>query len=430
VAAIPFLWLLPLLLYLVSFVVCFDQRDSYSRRFWVPTTAVLVVAMLYVELVRPLDLRISLPLHAVGLFAACMTCHGEMVSRRPAPRFLTTYYLMISMGGAVGGVLVAIVAPLVFDTNIELALAMCLVAAVLYVATPGRLRFVGAAALLVACGLAAADVKSTRAKAVALSRNFYGALRVSRSLSASGEEVMQLSHGVILHGQQVMAGPGRRVATSYYGETSGIGRALLGLRPGRLRVGVIGLGVGTLAAYGQRGDIFRFYELDPDVERLARSTFRYIEDCEASVDIIIGDGRLALERDPPQGFDVIVVDAFSSDAIPVHLLTAEALSVYRRHLREEGVVAFHITNRYLDLAPVVRRMAESAQMRAWLFMDKPRDPGLLASSAWVLVTANTRLMERLAADGSGTEAAAMPELRLWTDDYSNLLQVVHLRRGT
>lgn len=424
VAAIPFLWLLPLLLYLLSFVVCFDRRDSYRRAFWVPATAVLVVAMLLVDVVRPLELWLSLPLHAVGLFAACMTCHGEMVIRRPRPRFLTTYYLMVSLGGAVGGVLVAIVAPLIFDANLELPLALCAVAAVLYTSTPGRLRFVGAAALLAASGLAALEVNGMRAGAVALSRNFYGSLRVSREAGGSGQELMRLVHGVTLHGQQVPSGPGRRIPTSYFGETSGIGRTLSALRPGSLRVGVVGLGVGTLAAYGQRGDVFRFYELDPDVEHHARSTFTYIEDSEASVEIVIGDGRLALEKDPPQGFDVVVVDAFSSDSIPVHLLTLEALGVYRGHLRDGGVIAFHVSNRYLDLAPVVRNLADRTGMVAWRIADVPRDQPFVATSIWVIVTGNATLLERFARDGVGAEAPARSDLRAWTDDHSNLFQVV------
>lgn len=428
VAAIPFLWLLPLVLYLMSFVICFDRRDSYQRRFWVPTTAIFVVAMLGVDLVRSTSMRLSLPLYALGLFAACMTCHGEMVSRRPGPRYLTTFYLMVSLGGAAGGVLVAIVAPIVFDTNIELALALCAVAAVLYVATPGRLRFVGAAALLVACGLGALHVNGMQSNVVARSRNFYGTLRVSRSWSGSGEEVMRLAHGVILHGQQV-SGPGRHRPISYYGDTSGIGRTLLALRPGSLRVGVVGLGVGTLAAYGRSGDLFRFYEIDPDVEHYARSMFHYIEDSAASVEVVIGDGRLALEQDPPQGFDVVVVDAFSSDSIPLHLLTREAMGVYRKHLRDGAVIAFHVSNRYLDLTPIVRDLAESAGMVAWRIKDVPQDRTLLQTSIWVIVTANARLLDRFAAEGRGAEVPASDDLRPWTDDYSNLLQVVRFRSG-
>lgn len=424
VAAIPFLWLLPLLLYLLSFVICFDREGAYRRGLWVPATATLVVAMLLVEVLRPLDLRLSLPLHAAGLFAICMTCHGEVVARRPAPQHLTIFYLMVSLGGAIGGALVAVVAPLVSDANLELALALCAAAAVLYVATPGRLRFVGAAATLAACGLAALQVKGARAQAVALSRNFYGALQVSRASTASGEEVLRLAHGVILHGQQITTGPGRRMPTSYFGETSGIGRTLLALRPGNLRVGVVGLGVGTLAAYGQTGDVFRFYELDPDVERYARSVFHYLEDSQASVQVVIGDGRLALERDPPQRFDVVVVDAFSSDAIPVHLLTREALDVYRSHLREGGVVAFHVSNRYLDLAPVVQGLAAGAGMSAWRIKDEPEDRTLFAPSVWVMVTANDALLQRLAADGSGAAVPARDGLRPWTDDYTNLFDVV------
>lgn len=427
VAAIPFLWLLPLLLYLLSFVICFDRPAAYRRGVWVPVTAVLVVAMLAVDAWRPLELRLSLPLHALGLFAACMTCHGELVLRRPGPARLTTFYLMVALGGVVGGLLVAVVAPLVFRANLELPLALCAVAAVVYVATPGRLRFVGAAALLAACGMAAVQVRDARAGAVASSRNFYGALKITRAPRGDGEAVLQLVHGVILHGEQVPTGPERRLPTSYYGTDSGVGRALRALRPSSLRVGVVGLGVGTLAVHGRPGDVFRFYELDPDVERHARSTFHYLEDTPAAVEVVIGDGRLALEREPPQGFDLIAVDAFSSDAIPVHLLTREALAAYRRHLREGGVLAFHVSNRYLDLAPVVRSLADQAGLAAWRIEDSPEDRTLLAPSTWVLVTSNAELLARFAAEEVGDQVPARGDLRPWTDDYSNLFQVVRFR---
>lgn len=426
VAAIPFLWLLPLMLYLLSFVVCFDRRDGYRRRFWVPITAVMVVAMLAVDAWRPLDLKLSLPLHVLGLFAACMTCHGELVARRPEPRHLTTFYLMVSIGGAAGSALVAIVAPQVLSASIELPLALCGVSWVLYVATPGRLRFVGAAAVLCSCALAVVQVMATRTGAMALSRNFYGALKVARVSSDPGA-ALQLVHGVIMHGQQVPTWPERGMPTSYFGESSGIGRTLLALRPGKLRVGVVGLGVGTLAAYGKFGDVFRFYELDPDVERHARTYFHYLEDTAAEVQVSLGDGRLALEREPPQGFDVLVVDAFSSDSVPVHLLTREALDVYLSHLRKGGVVAFNITNRYLDLSQVVRGLADGAGMVAWRIEDQPRDRRLQMRSIWVLVTASQELLGRFALDRIGAEVPARADLRPWTDDFSNLLDVVRLR---
>lgn len=429
VAAIPFLWLAPLLLYLLSFVVCFELRDSYRRAFWAPATAVSAVAMLWTELFRATDLRASLPVHALGLFAVCMTCHGELVSRRPAPQHLTTFYLVMSTGGAVGGVLVGIVAPLVLVTNFELTLALCAVAAVLYLSMPGRLRFVGAAALLAICGLAVLQIIGSRVDTVALSRNFYGSLRISRVATPTGEELTRLTHGVILHGQQVRSGPGRRTAISYFGEESGIGRALLALERSQegIRVGIVGLGAGILAAYGRPGDVFRFYELDPDVERHARTEFSYLEDSAATVEVVIGDGRLALEREPRQGFHAIVVDAFSSDSIPVHLLTRNAMSVYRKQLREGGLVAFHITNRYLDLAPVVADLAASVGMVAWQIQHVPETRALQQPSTWVIVTANLALLERFRVEGAGVRLQRGGEVRPWTDDYSNLFQVLHFR---
>lgn len=429
IASIPFLWTVPLLLYLLTFVLCFDGRGWYRREVFVPAAAVLAIAMLAVNQYRQLDLRLSLPAHALGLFAACMVCHGEIVARRPAARHLTRFYLMVSLGGAAGGLLVGIVAPLVFPAAFELPFALCFVALAIYRAVPGRLRFVGAAALVAASWLTTAWLRDLRINVVDWSRNFYGALRVMRSTEFDTlHTTLQLSHGIILHGEQFIALERRGTPTSYYGATSGVVRALALHRPGPIRVAVIGLGTGTLAAHGLAGDYFKFYELDPAVERYARTHFTFLEDSPAMIDVAIGDARLSLEGEPPQGYDLIAVDAFSSDSIPVHLMTSEAVELYRRHLRARGVIAFHVSNRYLDLAPVIRAIADASGLRTWQIQDEPEDTTALTASDWVLVTGDEGVFEQLRAEGAGEEVTPKPGLRPWTDDYSNLLRIVQFRQ--
>jgi len=193
-----------------------------------------------------------------------------------------------------------------------------------------------------------------------------------------------------------------------------------------IRVGVIGLGVGTLAAYGRKGDHYRMYEINPQVIDIAKREFTYIQDSPADVSFALGDARLVLEREPANRFDVLVIDAFSSDSIPIHLMTREALGVYLRHLKAEGVIAFHVTNRYLNLAPVVRRIAEEAGYQAVLLEDEPADDarGVLALSDWVLVTKNQRLLASRAVRDKAVEIEPIVGLRSWTDDFNNLFQVL------
>lgn len=429
VASMPFLWMLPLLLYLLTFVLCFDGRGWYQRSIFGPIAALLVVAMLGIEVFGGLNLALSMPIHAAGLFAACMVCHGEIVTRRPAPRLLTWFFLMISVGGAAGGLLVGIVAPLVFPANFELPFALCATALIVYVATPGRMRFVAAAALVGGVALTTLYVRGVGANALAYSRNFYGTLRVTRSSAPDSPDAMlRLSHGVILHGQQYVSAERRATPTSYFGPTSGIGRTIELLRPRSIRMGIVGLGAGTLAAYGRPGDYVRFYELDPEVERYARTWFHFLEDTEADVEVTIGDARLSLEREPPMGFDLLVVDAFSSDSIPVHLMTREAMSVYLRHLRAGGVIAFHVSNRFLELSPVVRGLATESAMRALGIRDEPKDTLSFSPSRWVIVTANSDILDELAKQRVAEEVAPQSGLRTWSDDYSNLFSVVKVPR--
>jgi hypothetical protein len=267
-----------------------------------------------------------------------------------------------------------------------------------------------------------------RGDALAIARNFYGTLRVNASGPAGAPpSSLRLVHGVITHGEQFTDPKRRMMPTTYYGETAGIGRAILTLREidaaRAQRVGLIGMGVGTLAAYGRAGDAYRFYEINPLVVDWARNVFGYLGGTPATVETALGDARLVLEREQPQRFDVLAVDAFSGDSIPVHLLTREAMELYRRHVSVDGVIAFHITNRYLDLRGVVQQLADAIGWPALWVSDGPPDDSPLSQSDWVIVSSNPALMKRLAGQGA-SEIRPTPALHLWTDDYNNLFDVL------
>ena len=426
IAAIPFLWLLPLVIYLFSFVLCFESDRWYRRKLFVAPVFVLLFACAYglADNKIGLNLKIALPLYCAGLFATCMFVHGELAALRPAPRHLTRFYLALSLGGALGGILVGLGAPKLLPAYYELGIGYVLVA-LLAAIVFRQIRLLMASSLLlcVACAIflgqqVAADLKSSRL----LERNFYGRL-LTRDIGDGAIRVRRLTHGAILHGEEYLEGSNRHKPTTYYGISSGVGRTMLATGMNEARhVGVIGLGTGTLAAYGEAGDRFRFYELDPAVINLARTEFSYLRATPARVDVVLGDARLNLEREAPNGFDVLVVDAFSGDAIPVHLITREALRVYRRHMKPDGVIAFHVSNRYLSLAPVVQKLAEDQGMHAVLVSDAPQAP--LLKTDWVLVSAT----EKLFAKPSIAEVARMPGiipgLRVWTDDANDLFKIL------
>ncbi len=377
VAPIPFLWVLPLGLYLLSFILCFEGRGWYRRDWFLRLLLAAFAALSYglSEYGETARLGVVISIFAAALFVCCMVCHGELAALKPHPRYLTSFYLMVSLGGALGGAFVGLVAPHFFRGRYELPIGMAgcafLPALVLYrraaPAAPSARAGFGrqpgpsgagrdAEARWAAAGLGAAlllylaiQIRSARGDARVLVRNFYGVLRVSDS-----GPTRVLSHGVVNHGEQFMQPELRRQPTAYYGPQSGGGLALLdGGRPWPQRVGVIGLGAGVLAAYGRSGDYYRFYEINPLVIELASSEFSFLRDCPARVETIPGDGRLSLEREPDQQFDVLVLDAFSGDSVPVHLLTQEAFVLYFRHLKKGGVLAVHASSTYLDLAPVV-----------------------------------------------------------------------------
>jgi spermidine synthase len=432
VAAIPLLWLAPLTLYLFTFILAFEGRLYRSEYFWGFCLVGLAgMAWLLVDTDYAFDLPIQFGVFLSGLFVTCFFCHGELYRLRPAPRHLTAFYLTVAAGGALGGLLVAVVAPLAFNGYYELGLSMIAVAllAALRCATLHPVaRNMSLAVLMGVTGAAIYDGLRFQKDVRVAARNFYGVLRV-KEYGTPGEtsHVRRLLHGVIMHGEQFLHPDYRGMVTTYYQHGSGVGAALLARRErlGAMHVGVIGLGTGTLAAYGRKGDRYRFYDINPRVVDIAVREFTYLADSDAQVRVVLGDARLSLEREPPQQFDVLAVDAFSSDAIPVHLITKEALGLYLRHMKADGIVAFHVSNRFLDLVPVVARLARENQAYAVAVFQSADENESRTQSDWVLVSRDPKALEAREIEEAGAEPAEdREELRTWTDDYSNLVQIL------
>jgi len=509
IAVVPLLWTLPLSLYLLSFVICFEKSAWNSRGIFQPAFGIALFGACYV-LNRGLLPSIigQVAVYSFALFTCCMVCHGELARSKPSPRFLTSFYLMVAVGGALGGIFVALIAPHVFKSFWEYqlglwgsALLMSLLLmrdknSWLYCSRFGLAAVAGGAALLPGftasapsnkvspsdltppvLGLIAAILfmrrsqrgfDAARARAVPLycgvaliilgavlffsargqlpdtilrARNFYGVLTV-RELNAHQQDwrAYALIHGRVSHGYQFRAQAKRDLPTGYYGSTSGLGLALLHLRQRdraqspnqeRLRIGVVGLGVGTLAAYARPGDYVRFYEINPEVVRIARDSryFTYLQNCRAKLEVIQGDARLSMEdelrRGEPRQFDLLAIDAFTGDAVPVHLLTQEAFQIYLSQIRKpQGLVAVHITNSYLDLSPVLKRVAEHFGLR-YLLIHTLGDGKVVGESSWVLLSQDGEFLDSLSPSVPiVSKETGNPAVRLWTDDYSNLLQVL------
>jgi hypothetical protein len=446
VAPIPFLWVLPLAVYLLSFILCFEREKVYNRGVFLPLLVVALAGAAYAIYANEGNPSIAwaIPTFVATLFICCMVCHGELARLKPDPRHLTSFYLMIALGGTLGGVFVAIVAPHVFHTYFELPLAMvacsALAAIVLWISPEkwtGKipLAAVRIAMLTFTVGLAIhlgyEKHRSDRIFRLSV-RNFYGVLRV-RDIPADEEEtaVRRLIHGTINHGTQLLDAAHRDQPTSYYGPYSGIGRAMGYLQKrGPVRVAVIGLGAGVTASYCRPGDVFRFYEINPLALSIASTWFTFLHDCKADHRVLLGDARLTLEAQPSQQFDLMAIDAFSSDAIPVHLLTREAFALYFRHLKPTGILAVHVSNRYLDLVPVVARDARDFGKAAVDVDDEDEEEDYFANSDWVLVSADAAIFRGAAFKSSSVQPARIrPNLRPWTDDYSNLFQILKIRKN-
>jgi SAM-dependent methyltransferase len=441
VAAIPFLWVLPLSLYLLSFILCFESSGWYRRYPYLPLLAVALGGMAHGITVNNdanLPIWVMLTLFGLGLFVCCMVCHGELARLKPDPKYLTHFYLTISAGGALGGIFVGLIAPHIFVSFYELPMGLVLCAVLLLFAlsldpeTANWFRgwrmiapLLGAAATVYMAIYMGKSIREQAEDSRVLVRNFYGALRVRDSGPENAlDTVRTLTNGTINHGEEYINVAKRRMPTTYYGPQTGIGVAIREKqKKGAIRVGVVGLGTGTLAAYGRLGDYYRYYEINPLVPPIARGQFFFIPGCPAQLDIAMGDARLSLEKEPPENFDVLAVDAFSSDAIPVHLLTEEAMALFFRHLRPDGVLALHISNRYLDLQPVVEGEANAlGKLNRTIDTDDDTSTDVF-SATWVLVFDKNSGFQPPEFTFSA-DIKSRRKVRLWTDDYSNLFQIL------
>jgi hypothetical protein len=434
IAAIPLLWLPPLALYLLSFILAFQGAWQPVRPSMLRLVLVAVASMTYVlrDIRSVFPIAVSVPLFLIGLFLACFFVHGELYARRPVTAGMTRFYLVAAAGSATGTLLVGVIAPLVLRANYDLACTLVVVALIALAATwhdGWGLRMLWAAGVTAAIVVLSTQVRQYDDDAVALMRNFYGTLRVREShLPPQSDTDRQLMNGTIEHGAEWFAPQFLGQPITYYASDSGLGLAMrLCCGRGPKRVGVIGLGTGTVAAYGNAGDVIRFYEINPLVERLARHWFTFLHGSGAQTDVVLGDARLSLGAEAPQRFNVIVVDAFSGDAIPVHLLTREALALYRRHLQPEGVIAFHVSNQYIDLEPVVAAIAGDAGLSAVSVRSHGDEQNGLYFADWILVTANQTFLGQPEIVNNGFPTAVRAGVRLWTDNYSSVFPLLKWR---
>ncbi|MCP4447469.1 MAG: hypothetical protein GY811_19325 [Myxococcales bacterium] len=434
----PLLWVGPLALYLLSFIWCFATDSPYNRRRWLTLFSLLILPTLWLPgLGGLLGPWISVTVLSFTMFCGCMICHGELARTKPDSQELSLYYVFLAAGGVLGSLFVNLAAPLLFERYWEFPIALfgtfalagvCTVASVAI--ERGRPSRIGTGALVLwASGVTAFAFVGTlplRAQrgTVAAHRSFYGTLGVVDTTS-NGMPQRTLLHGRTRHGAQFLGDSSRRRATLYFSPDSGIGIALghATSYSSPRHVGIIGLGVGTLASYGLAGDRFRFYELDPLVHHIAQRYFTFLADSLAAIKVVPGDGRLSLARELSSNgtnkFDILAVDAFNGDSPPTHLLTREAFSLYWEHLRPEGILALNVTNTFLDLSPVVHGLAQSMGKRA-LYLERAPSAQSRSGSTWILVTSNPALLE-----DARLRDELMPALPntppVWTDDYSNIL---------
>jgi SAM-dependent methyltransferase len=441
VAAIPFLWVLPLSIYLLTFIICFDSPKLYARAVFYPLLGAALGLFAYL-LRHPngaFKIGWTVVLAVSALFFCCMVCHGELVRLRPHPRYLTLFYTMLSVGGATGGIFVALIAPNVFrgyeEFPIGLGLCAVLAASLLLAAHHewfrrrwGRVLSGGVIALVAAYLIFLGVVVHDSLAGYRLARrNFYGQLRVQDATDEDDNFVhRKLLHGVINHGEQILDAKYRREPVSYFCHGTGIADAMLAAKPGvPRRIGILGLGCGTLAAYGRLGDTIRIYEINPLVLEIARSEFTYLGDTPAHIETVLGDGRLSLEREPSQQFDVLVMDAFSGDSVPVHLITREAFQTYLRHLKPGGILAVNVSNKHLDLRPVMERGAAAVGRIALFYSYEASEEDSLCKDAdWVLIAEPSVRETQPKLYAAGQVLKPYAGFRAWTDDFSNMFRIL------
>jgi spermidine synthase len=449
IASVPFLWVVPLSLYLITFILCFDHPRWYVRPLFVVLLLVLVplmaanIASFHVSmpdwlaeqlealLGRSSGFIVLVALFMAGLFVACMFCHGELARLKPDPKHLTRFYLMMSVGGALGAVLVAIVAPQTMEGYFELNVTLVLLGLLLVLRMQGLWKIVALAALVPTLYYAYTGAKEYAAGMRTMERDFYGVVR-TRDRTVDGVTYRAMYHGGIIHGGQLQGEQFKNTPSDYFGPGSGYGRmfaAMNELRPQPRRIGIIGLGAGVVAAYGRQGDEVVFYEISPKVVDIEKKEFGFLRDTPAKVEpVVLGDGRLSLEREAPRQYDVLGIDAFSGDSIPMHLVTREAMQLYLKHIKPDGVIVFQATNRYIDLMPVIKRHANELGLHAVLVSDSPSSSigadYWLSSTDQIIVTRDKALLEHPRIKEAATEIKDRPELPTFTDAHHNLFRIL------
>jgi len=418
IAPIPLIWVAPLAVYLATFALCFNYERFFYRPAFKILTPIALLGLLWLDAESGLKIKAAVPVALISLFVIFSFCHGQLVKLKPGVDRLTSFYLWLSVGGALGGIFVALLAPAVFTSlfEVKIAIAICFVLTFRFLYRSWIFLTVITAVLLAFFG-----IREKISASQYQDRNFYGLVSVFQFRDAAGEPVRALAHGTVVHGEQFL---GRHHAepTTYYGRNSGVGLLLNIPGPPR-RVGVVGLGTGTLAAYARLGDIYRFYEINPLVTSIATSRFTFLQNSPAQTTVAAGDARLTLAKERGQTkFDDLVLDAFNGDSIPVHLLTAEAFAEYSRHLTSAGIIAVHVSNNYLDLVPVVARLSAELKKSAVLVRSEGEPKRQIGPAKWVLV-GEKPLLETIVRGTRVTFLQPSRE-RLWTDEYSNLFAIL------
>jgi hypothetical protein len=476
-AAVPLLWVVPLSLYLLTFVIVFARRPALRHAWMVRAQPFLIIPLALLFTWNSV-FWISVPLHLATFFVSAMVCHGELARLRPVPERLTDFYLWMALGGMLGGLLAAVLAPLLFDSVLEYPLAIA-AACLLRPAAEGRSRRlldpvlpiavmllillwgyrralglpeIGGAAMLLVMVPAALLLYATASRPLRFGLGIAGAL-AAVLLSAGQHEVLSrdrsffgiytvkhdpagyhvLVHGTTVHGAQAVERHNRRAPLTYFHRAGPLGQMLAALDEGRIRtVGAVGLGAGTVACYRRPGQRWIFFEIDPLVERIARDTrlFHYLADCAPDAEVVLGDARIGLQGMPAARFDLLILDAFSSDAIPIHLLTREALRLYLDRLSERGVIALHVSNRNLDLAPIVADLAADAGVVALVQTHSPPAESQRAyrnTATWVAIARRPEDLGDLAADSRWRRLEAGPDARPWRDDFADIVSALRWR---
>jgi hypothetical protein len=431
IAAIPLLWILPLAVYLITLILAFQFPRLLPR--WIMTRLLVVLlASLAYWISKPdgsLPMRISIFFFLGELLVACQFCHSEAYALRPKRASETTlFYLLFAAGGALGSFLIGIASPMIFSFNYDLSLsffATALLALAVTWPSGWQHRLLWSTASILMLSLVFVLHSAYQRNTPVAVRNFYGGLRVKQTAAYPGAIIRTLTNGTIQHGTQIFSDELRKTPTTYYAEDSGVGLAMRWCCQGHARnIGVVGLGAGTLAAYGKPGDRIRFYEINPAVEPIAKNLFTYIRDSGAQISFIEGDARTSLAHEQPQNFDVLVIDAFSGDAIPLHLLTTQALELYKKHLASGGILAFHISNQHVDLEPEVAQLAKAAGMKAMRVSSPLNDELGEFSATWVLLTNSPTFFSVPEVFNEAQKPSEYPKVRVWTDDYSSLLPIL------